>query len=115
MTFLTEFTSNTATAQTLLPIAAGMSAAIPVNPLFLMVPVTVASSLGFMMPAGTPPNAIVFGTRRVTIPQMASTGLALDLLGVVLLVVAMYTLGVFVWGIDLGTLPSWAVTPDAAP
>jgi sodium-dependent dicarboxylate transporter 2/3/5 len=108
VTFLTELTSNTATSQTLLPITAALSVECGVNPLFLMVPVTIASSLGFMMPAGTPPNAIVFGTRRVSIFQMATTGLALNLMGVVLLVLAMYTLGLGAWGITLGELPSWA-------
>ncbi len=112
VTFLTELTSNTATSQTLLPITAALSVECGLNPLFLMVPVTIASSLGFMMPAGTPPNAIVFGTRRVSIPQMATTGLVLNLVGVVLLVLAMYTLGLAAWGIDLDELPDWA-SPNA--
>jgi sodium-dependent dicarboxylate transporter 2/3/5 len=71
LTFLTELTSNTATTEMALPILAATAVAIGVNPLLLMVPGTLSASLGFMMPAGTPPNAIVFGTGHLTIAQMA--------------------------------------------
>lgn len=109
--FLTELTSNTATANMILPVMAALAVSIQLNPLFLMVPVTITCSLGFVMPAGTPPNAIVFGTGRLRMAEMAKAGLVLNLIGVVLVAVGMWVLGRFVWGIDLGQLPDWAVKP----
>lgn len=82
--FLTELTSNTATTATLLPILAGIAPVIAVHPDLLLIPAAVAASCAFMMPVATPPNAIVFGTGRVTIPQMCRAGLWLNLIGIVL-------------------------------
>lgn len=107
--FLTELTSNTATAQILLPILAVLAVSFRIHPLLLMVPGTLACSFAFMLPVATPPNAIVFGTNRVTISQMARTGFVLNLVGVVLLTLAIYLLGQAVLGIEPGVLPSWAV------
>ncbi len=84
LTFLTEFTSNTATATMILPIIAGAALAADFHPLLLMVPATISASFAFMMPVATPPNAIVFGSGWVTIPQMARAGLALNFLGAIL-------------------------------
>ena len=84
LTFLTEFTSNTATATMILPIIAGAAIAAEVHPLLLMVPATISASFAFMMPVATPPNAIVFGSGWVTIPQMSKAGLALNFLGAIL-------------------------------
>ena len=88
--FLTELTSNTATTATLLPILAGIAPTLGVPPLALLVPATVAASCAFMMPVATPPNAIVFGSGHVTIPQMCRAGLWLNLVGVVLVTVLTY-------------------------
>jgi len=107
ITFLTELTSNTATTQVVLPIIASMSVALGINPMFLMVPVTITASCAFMLPVATPPNAIVFGTHRLQVPQMARIGLALNLIGVVTISVAMYLVGRWVFGIDLDTPPGW--------
>lgn len=79
-TFLTELTSNTATATLLLPILASVAAGTGVSPLLLMVPAAVAASCAFMLPVATPPNAIVFGSGRVTMKEMARVGLVLNLL-----------------------------------
>ncbi|GJQ30102.1 MAG: di- and tricarboxylate transporter [Phycisphaerae bacterium] len=76
---LTEFASNTALVAAGLPIALGMSKALGVAPEVLLVTITLAASLGFMLPAGTPPNAVVFATRQVTMRQMMRGGLLLDL------------------------------------
>ena len=84
LTFLTELTSNTATATMILPIIAGAAIAAEVHPLLLMVPATISASFAFMMPVATPPNAIVFGSGWVTIPQMSKAGLALNFLGAIL-------------------------------
>ncbi|MDJ0809915.1 MAG: SLC13 family permease, partial [Desulfobacterales bacterium] len=75
MTFLTEVTSNTATTQMLLPILASVAVDIQLHPLLLMIPATLSASCAFMMPVATPPNAIVFGSGRMKIAEMARTGL----------------------------------------
>jgi solute carrier family 13 (sodium-dependent dicarboxylate transporter), member 2/3/5 len=90
--FLTELTSNTATTATLVPILAGIAPALGLDPYLLIVPTALAASLAFMMPVATPPNAIVFGTGHVTIPQMARAGLRLNVIGIVAVVSAAYLL-----------------------
>ena len=74
MTFLTELTSNTATTEMVLPIFAAIAVATGVHPLLLMVPATLSASCAFMMPVATPPNAVVFGSDRVRIVEMARRG-----------------------------------------
>ncbi len=111
LTFMTELTSNTATTQMILPVLASLAVAIKVNPLLLMVPATISCSCAFMMPVATPPNAIVFGSSRLRIADMASTGLILNFIGVVVVVLAVYLLGGAVLGIDVGQMPDWAVAP----
>ena len=80
--FLTELTSNTATAATFLPVVAAVAIEAGVDPLVLVVPVTLAASCAFMLPVATPPNAIVFASGVVTIPQMARAGLLLNLMAI---------------------------------
>ena len=92
LTFLTEFTSNVATVNTVLPIIAAASVALEVDPRLLMIPATISASCGFMLPIGTPPNTIAFGTGRIKMSQMVAYGLILDLLGIVLAVIAVYVL-----------------------
>ncbi len=82
--FLTELTSNTATAAMLLPVMVSLAAAIQANPLVLMSVAALASSFAFMMPVATPPNAIVFASRMFTIRQMAVTGFWLNIVGLFL-------------------------------
>jgi sodium-dependent dicarboxylate transporter 2/3/5 len=110
LTFLTEMTSNTATTELLLPILASAASTLGINPLMLMVPATLAASCAFMMPVATPPNAVIFGSGRVRIAEMAKVGLVLNLIGVVTITVVYYTLGVTVFGIEPGVLPDWAVS-----
>ena len=86
--FLTEVTSNTATASLLLPVMTGFALATEIHPLFLMVGVALSASFAFMLPVATPPNAIVFSSRQVTIPQMARAGIGLNLIATVLIVLA---------------------------
>jgi sodium-dependent dicarboxylate transporter 2/3/5 len=83
--FLTELTSNLATTATLLPVLAALALELGVSPVVLAVPVALAASCAFMLPVATPPNAIVYGSGRITIPQMAKAGLVMNLLGIVLL------------------------------
>lgn len=90
--FLTEITSNTATAATLLPILGGLAPGLGVPPLLLVVPAAVAASCAFMLPVATPPNAVVFASQRITVLQMARAGLWLNLVGIVLITGLGYTL-----------------------
>jgi sodium-dependent dicarboxylate transporter 2/3/5 len=107
ITFLTELTSNTATAEMILPILAALGKAIGRNPLLLMVPATLASSFAFMMPVATPPNAILFGTKRLRIMDMAKIGFFINILGIIILTLGILLLGPML-GIDLNEMPDWA-------
>ena len=89
--FLTELTSNTATTATFIPILAALSPVFDLHPYMLIVPAAIAASCAFMLPVATPPNAIVFGSGHVTIQQMIRAGFWLNLLGVVLITVLVYT------------------------
>jgi solute carrier family 13 (sodium-dependent dicarboxylate transporter), member 2/3/5 len=80
--FAGEVISNTATAALLLPISASLATTLSIDPLLLMVPITIATSIGFIMPVATPPNAIVFSSELVTTRKMARIGLPLDLIGI---------------------------------
>jgi len=82
--FLTELTSNLATTATLLPVMGAIAIQAGVPPLILTVPITIAASCAFMLPVATPPNAIVFATGTVTIPQMIRAGFVLNLVGIVI-------------------------------
>lgn len=89
---LTEVASNTATASILLPILAASAAGFGLDPLPLMLTVTMAASFGFMLPAGTPPNAIAYTSGFITVPQMVRSGLIVDLFGALLIPVLAYFL-----------------------
>jgi len=101
LTFLTELTSNTATAQIFLPVLAALSVSMQVHPMLLMVPAALSCSFAFMLPVATPPNAIVFGSGRLRVPDMARAGLALNLAGAVLISLYLYFLGGALLGVDL--------------
>jgi sodium-dependent dicarboxylate transporter 2/3/5 len=89
-TFLSELTSNTAQVATMLPLLAAFAPAAGVHPYMLIVPCTLAASAAFMMPVGTPPNAIVFGTGLLTIGDMCRAGVWLNLVGIVLITALAY-------------------------
>lgn len=105
---LTELTSNTATAATFLPVMAALAISLGQNPLLFLVPAALAANCSYMMPVGTPPNAIVFGSGNITLPQMARAGLWLNLLLVPLLLTVVLLLGRWVFGVELGVVPDWA-------
>ena len=109
ITFLTELTSNTATAQILLPILAALAVSMKVNPLLLMIPGTLSCSCAFMLPVATPPNAIVFGTDRLRVSDMARAGVVLNLVGVMIITAAVFLIGRSVFGIDISQIPGWMV------
>ena len=83
--FLTELTSNLATTATFLPVIAAIAAQSGIEPLVLCVPVTLAASCAFMLPVATPPNAIVFSSGVLTIPEMVRAGFFMNLVALVVL------------------------------
>jgi sodium-dependent dicarboxylate transporter 2/3/5 len=83
----TEFSSNTAVASTFLPIVASLSKALGIAPIKLMIPATISSSLAFMLPISTPPNAIVFATGKIRIPEMAKVGITLNIIGIIIITI----------------------------
>ncbi len=108
VTFLTELTSNTATVETILPVLSGLAVSIKLNPLLLMLPATIAGSLAFMLPVATPPNAITFGTKRLPMIQMIKAGFFLNLLGIIVVTLVTYFIGMTIFGLDPGVFPNWA-------
>lgn len=103
--FLTEITSNTATASMMYPIMASLAIALGVHPYSLMIAAGVAASCAFMLPVATPPNAVVFGSGYLRIQEMAKAGFALNILGIILVSLFIYFLLPFAWGIDLHSVP----------
>jgi sodium-dependent dicarboxylate transporter 2/3/5 len=82
--FLTELTSNLATTATLLPVMGAIAIQAGVPPIVLTVPITIAASCAFMLPVATPPNAIVFATGAISIPQMVRAGVLLNIIGIII-------------------------------
>ena len=83
--FLTELTSNTATAAVFVPVAATLGISLGIAPVTLAAPVALAASCAFMMPVATPPNAIVFGSGRLTVMHMCCAGIVLNVIGIALI------------------------------
>lgn len=86
--FLTELTSNLATTATLLPVMGAIAIQAGVPPIVLTVPITIAASCAFMLPVATPPNAIVFSTGLISIPQMVRAGVFLNIIGIIIVSIA---------------------------
>ncbi len=97
--FLTELTSNTATAATFIPVAGGVALGIGMDPMLLAIPVALAATSAFMLPVATPPNAVAFGSGYVSIGQMVKGGVWLNLIGIILITAVTMTLAVTVFGI----------------
>ena len=111
--FLTELTSNTATSAMVMPILSAVAVGLVQSPLLLVIPAAISASCAFMLPVATPPNAIVFGSGYVTIPQMARNGLGLNLIGVALVVILTWFVVIPCFDISVGVVPQWvtAVSP----
>ncbi|MDJ0927327.1 MAG: DASS family sodium-coupled anion symporter [Gammaproteobacteria bacterium] len=92
MIFLTEVTSNTATTATLIPVLYAVAVGLQLDPFLLIIPAGIAASCAFMLPVATPPNAIVFGSGQVGIPEMTRAGLWLNITGIILITVLVYSL-----------------------
>lgn len=104
--FLTEITSNTATASMMFPIMASLAVALGIHPYALMVTAAVTASCAFMLPVATPPNAVVFGSGYLKIIDMARAGFILNVFGIVFVGLAVYYFLPLVWGIDLLSTPA---------
>lgn len=92
ITIISEFASNVASIQLMLPILIAIQVTLNVHPLILLLPATLASSLGFMMPVATAPNTIVFGSKRLKVKDMLKAGLVLNCIGILLITLSIYFL-----------------------
>ncbi len=99
MIYLTEITSNTATTATMVPLLAALAPGLGLHAYTLIVPAAIAASCAFMLPVATPPNAIIFGSGHVTIPQMCRAGLWLNMIGIVLITVLIYAVALPLLGV----------------
>ena len=103
--FLTEITSNLATTAMLLPVLAPMALTIDVHPFVLMVGAAVAASCAFMLPVATPPNAVVFGSGYLRIPDMVSKGFFMNIISIIILTFFVYFVLPELWDITIDSFP----------
>lgn len=101
VTVLSEFASNTASIQLVLPIAIPLAASLGVNPLLLMLTATFSASLGYMLPVATAANTIVYGSGDINARDMMRAGIILDIAGIILLLLYMVTLGNWIYGFKI--------------
>ena len=114
MCILTSFTSNTATASLLLPVMVGIAQRTYINPLLLMVPVTIAASCAFLLPVGTPPNLVVFASKKITMGDMMKAGAVTTVLAVIIIMFITFVMLPAVYDVDINSYPSWANTTSTA-
>lgn len=103
---LTEFSSNVAIANIILPVLAEMSVALHLHPLYLMLPAALCCSYAFTMPVGTPPNAMVAAAANIRTPDMAKAGMGVSVITLGILMLLFPTWGTFIY--PLNTFPDWA-------
>jgi solute carrier family 13 (sodium-dependent dicarboxylate transporter), member 2/3/5 len=103
--FLTEITSNVATASMLLPILSAVALAMGVHPYGLMVGATMAASCAFMLPVATPPNAVVFGSGYLTIPVMMRVGFLMNIISIFFILLLILWYLPVTWGFDISSYP----------
>lgn len=103
--FLTEITSNTATATMIIPVVASLALALNIHPLALMVSCAMAANCAFMLPVGTPPNAIIFATDKLRIAEMVRTGFVMNIIAATLVVLTVYFLMPVFWDLQLDVVP----------
>lgn len=107
---MTEITSNTATATMILPVVAALAIALGIHPFALMIPCAMAANCAFMLPVGTPPNAIIFGTGKLKIIDMVRAGFSVNVFATLIIILAVYYLLPLVFGIDLNVIPESLLT-----
>uniref|UniRef100_A0A8C4M2G3 Solute carrier family 13 member 4 n=1 Tax=Equus asinus asinus TaxID=83772 RepID=A0A8C4M2G3_EQUAS len=106
VSIVTEFVSNPATITIFLPILCSLSETLHINPLYTLIPVTMCISFAVMLPVGNPPNAIVFSYGHCQIKDMVKAGLVVNVIGLVIVMVAINTWGISLFHLD--TYPAWA-------
>ncbi|XP_025785122.1 solute carrier family 13 member 4 [Puma concolor] len=106
VSIVTEFVSNPATITIFLPILCSLSETLHINPLYTLIPVTMCISFAVMLPVGNPPNAIVFSYGHCQIKDMVKAGLGVNVIGLVIVMVAINTWGVSLFHLD--NFPAWA-------
>lgn len=109
--FLTEVTSNLATTAMILPVLAPLALTLDVHPFTLMVAATLAASCAFLLPVATPPNAVVFGSGYLRVPDMARTGIWMNLISIFIITLLVFYLMPLVWGIDISAFPGTLGNP----
>jgi len=97
--FIAQFTSHTSAASIFMPIAGAIATAAHIHPYLVMLPVTFAISLAFSLPASTPPNVIVMTGGHVNVKDMLKSGFTIGFLGLIILVLYMYFIGIPILGI----------------
>ena len=113
LTFLTEFATNVVVVSVLLPVLAEAAIRLNIDPRLLMFPAAASASCAFMLPIGTPPNAIVFGTGALSMADMAKRGFILNIIGVLLMTIATVFYLVPQLGLSTNALPDWARAVEA--
>ncbi|MEP2667901.1 MAG: SLC13 family permease [Cyclobacteriaceae bacterium] len=96
--FLTELMSNVALTTIFVPVVLGIADGLQINPIILAMPVSFAASCAFMMPISTPPNAILFASGHISVKQMMRAGILVNLFSIILISVAMLTIGLWLYG-----------------
>lgn len=104
--FVTEFASNSAVASVLLPIAVELAIVMKVNPLLLLVPITLSCSYAFILPVGTPANSLVFDHAKLETKEMISPGLVTQFIALFIMFINLFTMGRLIF--DIQDFPSWA-------
>ncbi|QSE98760.1 SLC13 family permease [Fulvivirga lutea] len=104
--FLTEITSNLATTAMLLPVLAPMALAFDLHPYMIMVSVTISASCAFMLPVATPPNAVVFGSGYLRIPDMVRTGFFMNLVSILIISLLTFYMLPIIWDFDQDAFPA---------
>ena len=98
MLFMTELMSNVALTTIFIPVVIGIATGFGLDPVLVTIPVTMAASCAFMMPSSTPTNAIVFASGKIRIKEMMKAGFILNLVSIVVLVIATYSIIEWVFG-----------------
>jgi sodium-dependent dicarboxylate transporter 2/3/5 len=107
--FFTEFTSNLATTAMLLPILGPLALSLNTNPYILLVAATIAASCAFMMPVATPPNAVVFGSGYLRVPDMMKSGIWMNFLSIIFITVMVYFMLPLIWDLDPNDLQQFLI------
>ena len=105
--FLTELNSNTATVATFAPILIVFALGLETNPIYFVIPTTIASSCAFMLPIATPPNAVIFGSGKISINDMIRPGIFLNIVSVVVVTALCFFILNLILQIDINTIPEW--------